>query len=622
MVIDIVLTDSGKSLYLDADTEIQWVQENMLLEQNVKLRGKYSYPFSIDRSANSSLLGFADVMQVNGAIQRFPCIVYVSGNEFYRGQLNIMDWTDQSFNVAITRDTKEIDTSKYLDELGLRTYSSIADAGARNTDKEKVFPEVDYCFPQFYNYNESVIEKYGTDANGSQFIIVNWRNGDTELADGKEVVVPMFYLMSVLREIFDLSGYSLKTSLFTDAFFSKLLIYNPITAIAANPNCLHLEAFTYNGGYGVVRMRDKLSCFTVPVGAVVYIDVYEFDNYGQTNYTQVQHTVSSPDIVSISTFMTAIKTTFLAAITNATFISEDYTADFPAFTVQLTTGDEMIIQSTGLAAPDYTKRLDRGIHPIVTSFNELRTYQSTVQMSKHLPHINVSAFLNSVKDAFNLAIVLDEVNVVVKIYKRTDISDPSKKVNMDNYLLDIIEGSANTPPNYKFVYNHDPENDTLTEDLQNIADNVEAEIEPITEISTGCGTLACENLRNSNSGFSIIPKVNQEIGDYSDSVNFGLRFLFLYGYVNDSNGQKIIKANNDGLLPNQLYHDYYQDWYDRVKKMYRAPVLYMNLGLDQLKSIEPYMWQVGKIDFIWSRITTTINNSNGIQPSKVEGFKL
>lgn len=621
MVIDIVLSN-GNKIILDKDAQIEWIQENMFFEEDIKLRGKYSYPFSIDRKSNSHALDFPDVMQQYGEIVKKSCIVYISGIEFYKGQLNILDWSDDVINVAITRNTEEVDTSMYIDEMDLSEYTSIATHTNRNADKEKFFPEVDYSFPQFYQYNEETIKKYGGDSRGELNLIVNWRNGDTEAADGTEVVVPMFYLLSVLRDIFGLLGQSLKTKLFTDSLFNRTLIYNPITVVSDQPNCLKIECFTYNGGYGVVRMRDKLSCFTVPVGANVSMMVYEYDQYGINNTTTVSYNFVSGDVSSIANLMTAIRVAFLTVVTNATLISEDYTIDLPAFTVQLTTGDEMQIQPVGMVAPDPTARVDRGIFPLPISFNDTWVYETTVKMKNHLPHITISTLLNAIKSGFNLAIFLDEVNEVVRIYRRNDLVNQSDKKDYSEYLLDIIEGNPNTPPNYKLIYDHDSENDALTETLENITTNIEAGIAPVTEINIEAGTLATENLRNSNTGFITQPKVDQELGDYSNKVNFGLRFLYLNGYVADDNGQFLVNANNDGLLPNQIFQYQYRDWYDLIKRMKKAPVIYMDFGFDKLKSMEPFIWKVMHNDFLWKRISTVIHNTNGIQPSKVEGYKL
>jgi hypothetical protein len=623
MVIDIVL-ENGKSLKLASDVSIEWVQENMFFEDDVKLRGKYSFPFAVNRRANSDALEWADVIAHRGRISRRSCTVYVGGLQFYKGQINILDWNDDLINIAISRDTEEVDTSQYIDEMELGDYVSIANHANRNADRAKYYPEVDYAFPQFYQYKAEMLEKYGTISIGQDFIIVNWQNGDSENADGKELAVPKFYLLSVLSKVFAKLGLSVRTGLFSDAFFKKVLIYNPITALSSVTNCLHLEAYTYNDGYGVVRMRDKLSCFSVPVGAVILMSVYEFDQYGQTNVTGVSHTVVAGDLVSISTFMTAIRTSFLAAVSNAALISEDYTVDYPAFTVQLTTGDEMLIEAPSATPPDFvTQRIDRGIHPLMVFFNDGLSYEATIKMQKHLPHITISSFLQSVKNKFNLAITIDEINSTIRIEDRKAMLSNANKPDYSDFLLDINEGAPTEVVNYKILFDHDADNDTLAEDLPTFADNYsEAALQPITEIDTGAGTLACESLRNSNSGFVNMPKVSQDFGDYNESVRFGLRFLYLNGYVADSNGQMHVNADDTGLTPNEIYTNRYQDWYNAIKRMEKAPTMYFNFGLDKLKSMAPGIWKVQHNDFMWKRITTVIHNTDGILVSKVEGYKL
>lgn len=626
MVIDILL-NNGKHLKLPADLSIDWVQENMFFEDDVKLRSKYSYPFAIARKANSDALDWADVLQSRGKIVSRPCVIYVSGIQFYKGQINILDWTEDTINIAISRNTTDVDTSKYIDEMDLGSYGAIATSTARNADRAKYFPEVDYAFPQVVQWNKDEVDKWGTIALGKDYNLINWQQGATENANGEEVAIPMFYTLSALRSILNNLGFALKTSLYSDAFFKKNLIFNPVMANTGNANCLKLEAFSYNGGFGVVRMRDKLSCFSVPVGAAVWIIVYEFDQYGINNTTGFAHIVSAPDLVNIAAFMTAIRTTFIATITNAILISEDYTNDLPAFTVQCTTGDEFIIKAPSNTPPDLSSRLAReaarGVFPLMVSFNDGYTFQSQVKMNKHLPHITVSAFLNALKSTYNLSITFDEVNEVVLVEERKSYLDKSKKVDFSDYLLSITEGAPNEKINYKFIFNNDADNDLKAEGLETYPDNYpEMKLKPITELEMGSGRLKMEFVNNSAAGEAWMPSIDMPMGDYTDTVPFGLRFLNLAGYINDSVGYDFVSADDDGLIPNDLYEAKHKEWYEAVGKMEKAPILYFSFPMDVLKSITNGIWKVNHNDIMWKRITTSIHNTNGIQESKVEGYKI
>lgn len=621
MVIDILL-NNGKHLKLPADLSIDWVQENMFFEDDVKLRSKYSYPFAIARKANSDALDWADVLQSRGKIVSRPCVIYVSGIQFYKGQINILDWNEDVVNIAISRNTTDVNTSKYIDEMELGNYVSIANSTDRNSSKQKFYPEVDYAFPQIVQKNTDELDKWGTIELGQDYQIINWRHGISETAGGDEVVIPMFYTLSVLKNILNNLGFALKTSLFSNSFYNRNLVFNPIVANTGNSNCLMLEAFSYNGGFGVVRMRDKLTCFSVPVGAVVFIVVYEFNQYGIQNTTGVSHTVVSGDLVSISAFMTAIRTSFLSLVTNATLISEDYSASFPAFTVQLTTGDEFIIKAPSSKLPDLTGRIDRGIFPLLVVFNNGFVFND-VKMQKHLPHITVSAFLNALKNSYNLCITFDEVNEVVLVEERKTYLDRSKKVDYSSYLLSITEGAPNEKINYKLVFNNDVDNDKNTMGLSTYADNyAEVKLQPINEIEMGSGRLAMEFIKNSNAGEAWMPSINMPMGTYSENVQFGLRFLNLAGYINDSVGYYFVSADDYELDPNDIFDSRYKDWYETINKMEKSPTMYFSFGIDVLKSINSSIWKVNHNDFMWKRITTSIHNTNGIQVSKVEGYKI
>jgi len=626
MVIDIVLSN-GKTIYLDKDTQIDWVQENMFFEEDVKLRGKYSYPFSIDRAANSDALDFADVVSSYGAISKKSCVVNISGIQFYKGQLNILDWTDEKINVAITRNTEEVDTTKYIDELNLASFTGAAAYTHRNTDNPKSFPEVKMAWPQFYNYNEEVLKKYGISGSGVPIAIINFNNGNSEQLFGTELAIPMFYLYSVIDEIFKSMGITFKSEIYSDTFFKKVVIYNPILpgdTLISNYEAYFMLVNTTRFDVGATFVLMNKLTFNPPIGALIEFDVIEYDGTGELVRTTVTYTVTSTDVSGgFSVLMPNIRDEVLTTVTGTTTISEDYTSTQPSFSIGFTSGNQIKFINKGTPV-DIVDLFDTSLDfiDLFIDYSQTYTYSPAVEMKNHLPHITISTFLNALKTEFNLGIYLDEVNEVVKIYRRTDVVKNNEKQDLTQFLLQITEGGPNTIPNYKFTFNHDSDNDLLTVDLQSVATNAEAEIAPVTEISIEAGTLATENLRNSNTGFITQPKVNQELGDYANKVPFGLRFLFVNGYVADSNGQFLVSANNDGLLPNQIYHNQYEDWYDLIKKMRKAQTVYMDFGFDKVRSMGPGVWKLLNNDFLWKRITTPIHNTNGIQPSKVEGYKL
>lgn len=624
MVIDIVLSN-GKHLILDADIQIDWVQENMFFEEDVKLRGKYSYPFSIDRRSNSDALGFPDLIQVNEEIIKVGCRVYVSGIEFYKGQLNILDWDDDVINIAITRNTEEIDTNQFIDEMDLPSYSGIAAYSQRNTDNPKTFPEIDYAWPQLYNYNETSNIKYGLSSSPGAFVIINYNNGNSEQLFGTELAIPMFYMYSVLKNIFLKLGLSLKSPIYTDSFLSKVLIFNttvPGTNITSN----HKVYFALSNSTKTEATFILLNKTTInaPVGGVIVFDVVEYNNSEILNTTTVTYTITSTDVsLGYTTLMQNIRDQITTDVSGTSVTSENYTSPQPAFSIEFTSGSNIAFVNYGQDVTlENLNNFSLAFINLLIDYKLVYTYSGSVEMKNHLPHITISSLLNSIRSYFNLAIIIDEVNQVVKIYRRNDIVKPYTKEDMSQYLLNVNEGEPYKAPNYKFTFDHDSDNDSLTEFLQSETSNIEAGIDPVTEWEINAGTLATELLRNSNSGFITTPKINQELGDYYERARFGLRFLFHNGYIADTAGKKIVSATNDGLLPDQVFNNQVKDWYDIIKRMRKAPVMYMDFGFDKLKSMEPFVWKVMDNDFLWKRITTTIHNTNGIMPSKVEGFKL
>jgi hypothetical protein len=53
----------------------------------------------------------------------------------------------------------------------------------------------------------------------------------------------------------------------------------------------------------------------------------------------------------------------------------------------------------------------------------------------------------------------------------------------------------------------------------------------------------------------------------------------------------------------------------------KAPTYYFAFGLNEIKGELPAIWRVKYTDFVWKRMTTIIHNTDGILPTKVEGYK-
>lgn len=635
MVIDIIL-DNGKKLLLDAETQIEWVRENMFFEKDVQLRGKYSYPFTINREANSEPLNFPDIIEAAVSDIKLGCRVLIYGTEFYKGQINVLDWDDGIINISITRDTTAFDTDQYIDELDLGTFMNIADFGNRNADRAKVYPEVDYAFPQFYAVNKETLKKIGS-SNDSNYIIINWQNGNSEDATGEEVAIPMFYLLSVIENVFANYKIALKSPLINDDDFKKKVVFNPV-----QPNLLNYDfnAEVFNSAdwnflhYGAISCHQDL---LVQVGLIFTMRVVEWNFGAIVGQTNVTYSVSSGDFAGgTAGILQGMRDEILATVSNTAVISENYSGTISAsnpygFAIEFTTGNRMAIvyqEDNITSVSQLTLGANGGVENdlFTRQFIPFRpvgyAYHSEVLMKKHLPHITVSEFLNALKNNFNLAIELDEAKDIFYIDYRKSLMNTINMKDFTSRLIEGNEGFLETPENITITLDHDDSNDELTKTLQKTADNYpQASLEPITEIRTNAGTCFVELLRNSNSGVKNQPKVDSLLGTYTEPVDFGLRFLHCHGYVADSAGLKSVFADSTGLTANEVYTDYYKDWYEFVYSLVKAPTYYFDFGMIELKQQLPTIWRVKYTEFVWKRMTTIIHNTKGILPTKVEGYR-
>ena len=618
-----ILLRNGRSILLDEEQQIEWVQENMLWVDDVDLRGKYSFPFSISRTGNSDVLEFSDEMAVNNKVYSWPCTIKIGGNDFYKGQLNVLDWTDTEFNVAITRDTSSFDSSLYIDELDLPEYIGASEATARNADINKVFPEVDFVWPQIYNYNEDNIANFGLAGSYPGALIENYRNGDSETALGGEVIVPHFYLIQVLTKVLQAFNLNLKSQLVTDPYFIRLLINNSTIPVAnvVHSCFLKSEKVTWDIKKNSVFLQNP-GTFSVPSGAVFSFDIYELDSVGAVvNTFTFSLTTTAPDVATYTDFMHFLRDGMLANATGATLFTQDYTAVNPYYTLYFASGNEMDIRAEGTTRDQWNYFNGRDSKYLTSDFGFSLTY-SDVQMRYHLPHITVSTFLNSIKNFFNLSITLDERNSQVQIVKRNDIISNVNKPNYTNLLLEQNEGIAYKTPNYRINFNNDSDVDSDTKFLSDHANNYpEHVMVPLNQIDTEAGILLTATLKNSTTGDGEMPRRNQKLGFYGGKETFGLRFLYYHGNVADTNSQYYAMANTDLLTPNEIYTTYYKKWYDLLRRISKAPTLYINFGLAEINDLPLGPWQVQNSEYYWKRCTTIIHNTRGILVTKVEGYK-
>lgn len=627
-------------LKLNPDTVIEWVKENTFFERDVKLSGQFTYPFSVSRKENSFALGFPDVVESGFEAKPSAAEIIYKGNLFYKGQINILDWDDLSIYISIGRNTKTINSDAYIDELGLPTYIDICEFTNRNAERTLGFPERDYCFPQFVNSNEEVIDKYGSEVESKK--IVNWQNGNIEDALGTELVIPHFFLMSSIREIFKTFGYTLKSSLVSKAYYMKKAIFNT-TVPESNADTYSSGIYKLSvreGGAYCQCMRFK-SELIIPVGTVYKLRVVEWNDTSIVAQTDVTYTVSSGDVAGgTSQIMQSLKAAMNSAVANLQFFQERYSGGISSpyngygFNVQFTTGNKIALvnQSDSIGSPSQLWGNGNRREPWVNPYNDTQKELECVinifsfldvQMKNHLPHLTVTAFLDLLKTTFNWMITLDEVSQSILIEERQAAINQSTPKDMSEYLLQDDEGRIEVEDNWVIVFSHDKSNDPLAEQVVDRAKNYpEYNIAPVNEIGVEGGILFQESLRNSNSGLFTMPHTSIEFGNYQDKKDFALRFLHVYGYVADSAGKKSVFCDNLGLTPDELYDLHYKTWHQLMKRLNRESTFYFNFPFNELTMQQPTIWKCKHNIFAWKRITTYLHNNKDIQPSKVELYKI
>ena len=609
---------------LSPNTQFTYVIENAFFEEDEDFSAPLSLPFTLPNTQkNARLLGYADNLQVSFYPTTVPIIIYIEGALFFRGQLNVWRPGNKGYQVSVGFNKKEIDTSKSIREFeygGVRT--GVTDKIIRDADLYKVYPDIDYNWPQFWNVSPELNDRFA----GSRLEINYW-GGTANAFDNKEIAIPMPYLRYVLEQLFsELNGIKIEGSWLES--IKQYIIYNPIVVntmedyklklyFLTDPSRLQYDTQALEMEIGI---DDADTFFNVAVGDYIPIpNIYKATyssgawSFSPSPFT---YTVTPPDVGNPGILLDNIFTYMDSLYGPITQTERDYSS---------ASNKRMVIKHwSTLNNRGRTVQANK-VFATYKTFGNL-TYND-IEIANHLPDISVSDFINALKDGFNLSMNFNPALNKLTITPRKDLLLNNEVKNYTAKTLKDYEKEVNLTKNYRFVWVND-EADEETADRLNFRwhanNHPESAYIGTEELPLALATTKNELQDNTGGGQIEMPKVSQKMGAYGDDdlVAFTFRLLKWQGVTPDNFGGMLPLANDEDLTPNAMFNLWFKDWY-RVTKLGRDYVNFrMNLSLQDILHFEPQKkWRVMHNNYIWKKIEIPIT-MKGLQVANVQLMRI
>lgn len=605
-------------LDLNENTRILWRQRNPFFSEDAEYEVDNSLPFDLPYTdKNKRVLGQPERTSSKKSARTFSCFVKL-GNTIIYGQLNVFDFGG-TYKVSITYDSAKIDMDQKLRELEeVETFSH--DKTEWNDYITKTSPEIPYAVPMLINKNEEIVEEY-KGVNGK--MAINFTNGADEEFNNEEVVVPYFTLYYLLTKFLPDNGYSFKGNFLQSDVLHSTLIYNNNHLTEAPPDYSFYMEIEVGGipppgaGSGgllvtLINTADYLS----ESGSVITFKIYRHTTAAGNALSgteTISHTITGSEATDPDLLMTGLKATINANI-NFTFILEK-TGSY----------NYMYFVPSGSFYFSLTSELRRGEETSEPDYDLAQTTYSyeDVVITNHLPDMTVGEMVRGVKSFFNLAGGLDVKDNKISLNFRKDLvnsnyMDMTERVS-EEPILDI-----DAVPNYFLLFTRDSDDLENIENIAHANNYPEHTAKPISNIEIDAIDIPeKEEVYSpmwdvSYEGTYNIPVVNQSMGRVGDVLNScSLRFLKYIGELTNSNGDAYFTANNDGLTPNEVYANYYEAWYSRMKADDRDFTYMMKLPESFVMQFNKRTkWLIEQNGFIWKEIITPFNMKS-IENSKV-----
>lgn len=606
---------------LSPTTNIPWQTINPFFEESEDFAPQFSLPFRLPLTANNQiLLGYAEQLQVSDYAKSITTSLYVGGVFFFKGSLNILRPGTKGYEVNLTYNKKDIDTSKSLRDFeygGAR--NAAADSAARTAANLLNHPQTDFVWPQFYNEASEKNKLF----NGST-ILLNDFHGATAAYNNKELVTPMPFLNYVLKQVFkEMGGIDAVGSFFEQAI--DKVIYNPVVANTMTNEGVNMytssEDLEFDLQYKEMKIGidDANTYYNITTGAYIQFAFYQYPVGAAGPVTQrlVTYTITPPDVINPQTLLQNV----WAAIQ----------AISPAFVLRYQNWADPVnpyfIFANAIRTIKNNELINNQAKAQINYFPFGNYSYNDVLINKHLPDITVKDFINAVKNAFNLTLFYNMSTQVITFTPRKRQLETAAYKDYTDKLITEWDKEILETSNYRFVFANDKDDArTVDETTWYATNHSEHNAKGFKEFVSDLAAPFVELYSPPVFGTTNdrMPTISQQLYKYSDTEvpKFTLRLLNWKGVVIDLSGLPFPKADDTGLTPNEMYDDWFKDWYRATKLGRELADFNMMLNLEDLRSFDPELkWKVIHNMYVWKSIETPITMT-GLGQSRVRLMRI
>jgi hypothetical protein len=613
-------TDNG-DFDLSPNTSIPWQVQNPFFEENEDFAPQLSLPFKLPLTPNNQiLLSYAEQLQVSVYAKSIVTSLYIGGVFFFKGSLNILRPGSTGYEVSLSYNKKDIDTSKSIRDFeygGSR--NAVADSAARTAANLLNYPYTDYVWPQWYNTANEKNKLF----NGSA-ILLNDFHGFAALYNNKELVTPTPFLPYIMKQLFkELGGIDAVGSFFKEV--TDKVIYNPVVANTMDASTEGLNIYTSSEGLEFdlqykemkVGINDANTYYNISTGAVLKFDFYSYpvNADGPATLRALTYNVTGPDVASSQTLLQNLWTAIQAIA--------------PGFILRYQNwADPVNPYFTFANASRYTSRSRDFLGKWQINYSPFGNYSyNDVLLNKHLPDITVKDFINAIKNAFNLTIFYNMSSQVITFTPRKNQLNTGKYKDYTDKLIEQWDKEVLETSNYRFVFANDKK-DVKTEDetkwyaTNHQEHNAKGYKEFVSDLAAPFVELYAPPVFGTTNDY--MPTVEQQLYKYADAdvPDFTLRLMTWKGVVIDLSGLPFPKVDDTGLTPNEMYNDWFKDWYRATKLGRELADMQMMLTLEDLRNFDPELkWKVLHNMYVWKSIETPIT-MQGLGASRVRLMRI
>lgn len=468
--------------------------------------GSYVFNFNVPASIkNNKLFDFpARLVKKDLSAKSWPIRITFSGLPITEGSATVVQANSKTITLSIAFESglfNELTRSLRLKDI----YSESISLGATTNDVithcnqlvQNSFPQVDYNFPVIANdhfYGVPPKSEEDDPTNNPQFLgyLNNYLPGTGFISnlvlegedDNVNSLVPLFYIVGILKQCFSFAGYSLTGKPLSFPELSQLLLYN-------NYSLDHLEErYSVAVEHDLLGFIDGFQEHTMPFTEIIREtdDTYNPSTYKYEVKAIGYHKSSLSFTVNVEPGMSGTLWLIVKIIQDGTDIvfqdhfmnsdSQDVSIATTLFYDAANIGDEIYCtisvenQNAPLDEPQWPQFTVEDAHFSVINISQsnLNRFSKSITYSNHMPDVSVHEFLNAFYKTFAVFPVFDHNTKSCELHFIQDILAGLPSFSFSDIIPDTLKATELLYSGYTFKFDFGENDDLLSDNFKEIED--------------------------------------------------------------------------------------------------------------------------------------------------------